>query len=76
MDVLVNDKEGRFATLVVAVQAADLVETLQGGKTAILNSFQFNHLVDFNSLVKTIQGGNTHQTNKQQKCLGAKLLGS
>jgi uncharacterized surface protein with fasciclin (FAS1) repeats len=51
VDVLVNDKEGRFATLVVAVQAADLVETLQGGKTAILNSFQFNHLVDFNSLV-------------------------
>jgi hypothetical protein len=44
VDVLVNDKEGRFATLVVAVQAADFVETLQGGKTAILNSLQFkNH---------------------------------
>ncbi len=40
VDVLVNDKEGRFATLVVAVQAADLVETLQGGNKAILNTFQ------------------------------------
>ncbi len=40
MDVLVNDKDGRFATLVVAVQAADLVETLQGGNMPIrYNSF-------------------------------------
>ena len=31
VDVLINDEEGRFATLVVAVQAAELVETLQGG---------------------------------------------
>ena len=35
VDVLLNDEEGRFATLVVAVQAAELVETLQGGNMPI-----------------------------------------
>ncbi len=35
VDVLLSDEEGRFATLVVAVQAAELVETLQGGNMPI-----------------------------------------
>jgi hypothetical protein len=46
VDVLLSDEEGRFATLVVAVQAAELVETLQGGNMPIrhnnLNVYELN----------------------------------
>jgi hypothetical protein len=44
VDVLINDEEGRFATLVVAVQAAELVETLQGGNKPIKHNLNFYKL--------------------------------